>query len=766
MACPQEFAAIYAPAAQNGQHPGIDSGSGPAAAAAAAAADEPSGADDSDESTGPAKPAEDAASAEALRFGNSAPGCLRSSRAPASRHPRATVASLTAALEESVSLLAAEVDTTFQPLRLLVSEALGEEAALDRAFVKDAPADEEGREEGMPAEVVATSEDSGIDYDAAMAGFAMIKDAGGMQVGDAGAMASFLALRAMKPRAEELGVAHPHTLRRLVVILLSPFVGLTLDTEMLGLPEGKTKPLTLALDVVSSLHSEARATLVRWFSRMPAGALEAIITPSLAVFDELHSRSLTVDEVRGPSELLAIAHEANEACFRREMRRILPFERFYSSVLSDEIRPEDEYKRHILSQRGKGSFSFLMYPFLLSAAAKTELLALEARSTMIERIRHSESLAQSRTAAERAAAAHTSDDLASPFFVLEVRRDAIVEDTLRRIVNASPKWQLLKPLRVKFAGEAGIDEGGVRKEFFQVITRQLFTVDYGMFREEPETNTLWFNHDSVESRVQWELLGSLLGMAIHNSIILDVQFPTVVYRRLLGQPVTLRDLAEFRPSVAKSLSALLDYEADDIEDVMALDFTASYDSWGASKTHELVPDGAKRPVTQANKAEYVQRYVTWALEELISEQFEPFRKGFANVVSGKVPKMFQAEEMELLVTGSKDLDFAKLKSAARYEEPYDADHQVIKWFWEAVQDELSAEEQRKLLAFATGSARAPIRGLGSVRLTISRAGPDSEFLPSAHTCFSHMLLPEYESKDKLVAKLRSAILESEGFGLM
>jgi hypothetical protein len=38
--------------------------------------------------------------------------------------------------------------------------------------------------------------------------------------------------------------------------------------------------------------------------------------------------------------------------------------------------------------------------------------------------------------------------------------------------------------------------------------------------------------------------------------------------------------------------------------------------------------------------------------------------------------------------------------------------------------------------------------------------------PTARTCFFVLLLPEYASKAKLEAKVKAAIQESEGFGLM
>lgn len=54
-----------------------------------------------------------------------------------------------------------------------------------------------------------------------------------------------------------------------------------------------------------------------------------------------------------------------------------------------------------------------------------------------------------------------------PYLVLEVNRDNIVQDTMRQ-VSALRQNDLRKPLKVKFRGEEGVDEGGVQKEFFQV----------------------------------------------------------------------------------------------------------------------------------------------------------------------------------------------------------------------------------------------------------------------------------------------------------
>lgn len=39
------------------------------------------------------------------------------------------------------------------------------------------------------------------------------------------------------------------------------------------------------------------------------------------------------------------------------------------------------------------------------------------------------------------------------------------------------------------------------------------------------------------------------GLAIYNSHILEFQFPMVLYKKLLGQPVGLEDLAELQPDI-------------------------------------------------------------------------------------------------------------------------------------------------------------------------------------------------------------------------
>jgi ubiquitin-protein ligase E3 A len=101
--------------------------------------------------------------------------------------------------------------------------------------------------------------------------------------------------------------------------------------------------------------------------------------------------------------------------------------------------------------------------------------------------------------------------------------------------------------------------------------RELFNVGYGMFTYDDESREFWFSQTSMESESEFHLVGTILGLAIYNDVILDVHFPLVVYKKLLGGKPNLEDLKDARPQVGRSLQKLLDFEGD-VEGAFGLDF--------------------------------------------------------------------------------------------------------------------------------------------------------------------------------------------------
>lgn len=348
--------------------------------------------------------------------------------------------------------------------------------------------------------------------------------------------------------------------------------------------------------------------------------------------------------------------------------------------------------------------------------------------------------------------------------IVRIRRNHLLEDALDEIARQRPR-DLFKPLRVHFIGEDGVDAGGVKKEFFQLLIPELLNPDYGMLIFQPESRTYWFNPASLEAESEFLLLGLVVGLAIYNAVLLDFPLPLALYRKILGQEVKLRDLEDMQPTLGRSLRQLLQYEGEgSVEDVFCQTFTVQVPAFGENSSFELIEGGDTLAVTEENRREFVDSYVDFFLNRSVHAQFEAFAKGFLMLCGGPALQLFSATELERLVCGNPCLDFDGLMKHARYEGGYHAEHRVVQWLWQVV-GEFDAEEKKLLLKFFTGSDRAPIGGLANLRCIIQRDGTDSSKLPTSHTCFNTLLLPSYKSRDKLADRLRLAILNSEGFGL-
>ena len=143
------------------------------------------------------------------------------------------------------------------------------------------------------------------------------------------------------------------------------------------------------------------------------------------------------------------------------------------------------------------------------------------------------------------------------FLHLNVDRQNILQDTLGQIQSLNAD-DLKKPMRVQFSGEDGEDAGGVKKEFFLLLLKDLLNPKYGMFKEYTETRTIWFHPNSFEENVMFFLIGVICGLAIYNFTIISLPYPLVLYKKLLGEKVDrIEDLEQLSPTVAKGLKVSL-----------------------------------------------------------------------------------------------------------------------------------------------------------------------------------------------------------------
>ncbi|XP_034410940.1 ubiquitin-protein ligase E3A isoform X2 [Cyclopterus lumpus] len=435
-------------------------------------------------------------------------------------------------------------------------------------------------------------------------------------------------------------------------------------------------------------------------------------------------------------------------------RPLVAFEEFVNEPLNEVLEMDKDYTFFKVETENK--FSFMTCPFILNAVTKNLGLYYDNRIRMYSerRITVLYSLVQGQQL--------------NPYLRLKVRRDHIIDDALVRLemIAMENPADLKKQLYVEFEGEQGVDEGGVSKEFFQLVVEEIFNPDIGMFTYDERTKLFWFNPSSLENEGQYTLIGIVLGLAIYNNCILDVHFPMVVYRKLMGKKGTFRDLADANPVLFQSLKELLEYDGNVEEDMMITFQISQTDLFGNPLMYDLRENGDKIPVTNENRKEFVAQYAEYMLNKSVEKQFKAFRRGFHMVTNESPLKyLFRPEEIELLICGSRNLDFLALEETTEYDGGYSRDSRIIKEFWETLHS-FGEEQKRLFLQFTTGTDRAPVGGLGKLKMIIAKNGPDTDRLPTSHTCFNVLLLPEYSDREKLRERLLKAVTYAKGFGML
>jgi len=315
----------------------------------------------------------------------------------------------------------------------------------------------------------------------------------------------------------------------------------------------------------------------------------------------------------------------------------------------------------------------------------------------------------------------------------------------------------------------------VKKEWFQLLTHDLFREEYGMFRLDKLSQNYWFSNQS-DSLQDFKLVGMLMGLALYNSVILDVHFPLFLYKYIQACMVMklnpgikfkpkLCDLEDVDPEVYNGLKELLCYDGN-VEEDFDLTFVTTTKRFGVIETHELKPGGSKIVVTSKNREEYVNLMLCWKLMDSIKPQLNAFMDGFLLVCDPKSPALSIVcyDELELLICGERILDWDELEKNTEYDNGYSADDPIIKAFWRYFRS-MPEETKKQFLRFCTGSDRCPVGGLRNVGLVITRHG-DTDKLPTSSTCFSRFFLPAYTDEEVMKKKVSQAIQFSTGFGLV
>jgi HECT-domain (ubiquitin-transferase) len=268
----------------------------------------------------------------------------------------------------------------------------------------------------------------------------------------------------------------------------------------------------------------------------------------------------------------------------------------------------------------------------------------------------------------------------------------------------------------------------------------------------------------------YRFAGRVLGRALFSGHLIKGHLVRLLYKHLLGWPVTAEDIRDQDEGYFMGLRDLAKLD-DAMLSHVSLDFRLVEEFGDVRINHELVANGANIDVSRDNLASYIEANVRYRLFDRTLPQLTELLVGFYDVVPEEALTVFDANELELLLCGLPNIDLADWKANTLYLGLFEKNgllEPVVQWFWEIVTDSYDIEMQARLLQFVTGTSGVPPGGFAALKggddylrkFAIQGVDCASCLYPKAHTCFNVLDIPNYATKEELDSRLTFSITTS------
>ncbi|XP_063994967.1 E3 ubiquitin-protein ligase HUWE1 isoform X2 [Diachasmimorpha longicaudata] len=354
---------------------------------------------------------------------------------------------------------------------------------------------------------------------------------------------------------------------------------------------------------------------------------------------------------------------------------------------------------------------------------------------------------------------------------VHVRRSHVFEDSFRELHRRNAdEWK--NRFYIVFEGEEGQDAGGLLREWYVIISREIFNPMYALFTVSPGDRVTYMinssSHCNPNHLCYYKFVGRVIAKAIYDNKLLECYFTRSFYKHILGILVKHTDMESEDYSFYKGLVYLTENNITDLG--YELTFSAEVNEFGVNDVRDLIPNGRNIVVTEETKLEYIRLVCQMKMTGAIRKQLNSFLEGFYDIIPKRLISIFNEQELELLISGLPNVDIEDLRANTEYHK-YSPTSLQIQWFWRALRG-FDQADRAKFLQFVTGTSKVPLQGFGALegmngvqKFQIHRDDRSTDRFPSAHTCFNQLDLPVYETYDKLRSNLLKAIHEcSEGFG--
>lgn len=384
----------------------------------------------------------------------------------------------------------------------------------------------------------------------------------------------------------------------------------------------------------------------------------------------------------------------------------------------------ERHQRSFAEAFSSSQETFLDHPYLFTPSQKIALY--ECWSLITMEAHHKQGWSLRRLTRHFWNLGFNVDLRQSAYFGLIADRQDILHDITKAIVRRG-RSVLWKPIKVKYAGEQGIDLAGLTAD---LLARSIKAAvlkcleDYYL----KECQGVWFAEGYGtwrQAQAEFKRLGALIGLAMYNGVkSLPLDFPPMFYKKLVGEPLVPEDIKDFDPVLYRGWQNLLG------SDVEGLTFEYSYyieDS--VLRTHVMEYDGSEpRAVTPENRERYIQSLFTAMTDTLISANFNALLSGLESVIPRRVLRFFTASELQNLIAGARVIDVRATVDLLKQVTVYDGfspSDPIIQDLWTILAD-CTPEQFSRFLDLITASDRIPASFPANFKLTIFKTGTDEE----------------------------------------
>ncbi|KAL6944530.1 hypothetical protein ACO0RG_001267 [Hanseniaspora osmophila] len=359
-----------------------------------------------------------------------------------------------------------------------------------------------------------------------------------------------------------------------------------------------------------------------------------------------------------------------------------------------------------------------------------------------------------------------------------ISRDNVLLDSFNAFDSLGEKFKgkLSLTFTNEFGEEAGIDGGGLTKEFLTSVTANGFLEHPALFAENIDHEIFCkpYNNISLENYRLIRFMGKCLGKCLYENVLIDVQFAPFFLNKLLkcdrfagGYKSSFDELSSMDSVLYKNLMQLWTMSAKELES-MGLSFEITDDENPYGSMIELVPNGAQIIVDRTNVLDYMNKVADYKMNsKRMLASMKAFIEGFNTIIPQHWIGLFTPLELQKLISGGEShINISDLRNHTEYGGYLPTDETIVD-LWDVLENELSDEEKAKFVKFVTSVPKAPLSGFKALQplFGIRNAGRELGKLPTSSTCVNLLKLPDYRDKKLLAAKLRKSILSESGFDL-